>query len=205
MDAPRTLFQPVVAMMNRQIAVSTPARELCAELDGRTFAVQVRDSSLSIALSVRDDGVVIDTGLPTDADVVVSGSLPSLVRLAGPTGESLIRDGTVELKGDAIIAQRFRRLLRFARPDLEEELSRVTGDIVAHSAGDALRRVANWGREVRATMRQNVAEYLVEEREAVPRRFEVDEFRDELGRLRDDVARFEARLKQLESAAGQRA
>jgi ubiquinone biosynthesis protein UbiJ len=47
-------------------------------------------------------------------------------------------------------------------------------------------------------MQQNVGEYLREESRAVPTRDEVVGFRDQVDTLRDDVARFEARLKAAE-------
>ena len=46
-------------------------------------------------------------------------------------------------------------------------------------------------------MRQNLSEYLQEESRAVPSRHEVDTFRQQVDTLRDDVARFEARLNWL--------
>ena len=43
------------------------------------------------------------------------------------------------MTGDTDIAEQFRDLLRFATPDLEEELSRLVGDPLAHQAGNAAR------------------------------------------------------------------
>ena len=97
-----------------------------------------------------------------------------------------------------MLAQQFQKLLRFGRPDLEEELSGVIGDVAAHGIGRFVRGIEEWGREARSTMRQNVSEYLQEESRTVPGRHEVDGFRESVNTLRDDVARFEARLRKLE-------
>jgi ubiquinone biosynthesis protein UbiJ len=48
-------------------------------------------------------------------------------------------------------------------------------------------------------LRQNVSEYLQEESRTVPSRYETDVFRKQVETLRDDVARFEARLKRFEA------
>ena len=40
-NALEPLLRPVAAMINRQITAKTPARTLCSELDGKTFALQV--------------------------------------------------------------------------------------------------------------------------------------------------------------------
>ena len=202
MDALYAVFNPLVALVNRRISESTPARRLCKSLEGRTIAVRVRNTGLALAVSVAGDSLRLTTLDDVEPDAVISGSLLSLARLAGEDGEALIRDGSVGLDGDAIVANEFRELLRHGRPDWEEELSAVVGDAAAHGVGQAVRGVGRWGREARATFRQNVSEYLQEESGALPTRFEVEEFRDAVHALRDDVARFEARLARLEACAG---
>ena len=198
MDPLEALLRPAVSMINRQIGASTPARELADELDGRVFAVRVRDTGLAIGLGVDDGAIRLTSVQDSEPDVAATGSLISLARLAGPAGESLLRDGTVEIVGDPLIASHFRKLLRSGRPDFEEELSSVVGDAAAHGVGEFMRGIGRWGREAGSTLQQNVGEYLQEESLAVPGRHEVEAFRQDVRTLRDDVARLEARLNQLE-------
>ena len=198
MDALETLLRPAAAMINRQIAAKTPARQLCEELAGRTLAIRVDKSALSVYMVVTDRALQIATTPVDEPDVIVSGSLISLARLAGPAGEELIRDGVVEITGDAVVAQRFQKLLRYGRPDLEEEISSVVGDVAAHGIGEFARGLGEWGRGASDTMRQNIGEYLQEESRVAPSRYEVNALRDAVETLRDDVARFDARLTKLE-------
>ena len=203
MDPLFALFNPVVAMLNRQIAEVTPARELCARLDTRTIAVRVRNTALAVALTASRDRLDLNTLDDAEPDVVISGSLLSLARLAGEDGEALIRDGRIELSGDAMIANDFRELLRFAKPDLEEQVASVIGDTAAHGIGDVVRNIGRWGRAARDTVRSNVGEYLQEESRSVPSRYEVDQFGDKVQRLRDDVERAAARMARLEAGREQ--
>jgi len=198
MDALESLLRPIAQLINRQIAARTPARELCAELDGRVFALRVPQSALALYFIAGETGLSLSTDYVDEPDVVLSGSPLALARLAGPAGEDLIRDGTVQISGDAVLGRRFQKLLRYGRPDLEEELSGVVGDIAAHRVGETVRGVGRWAREVHATMRQNLSEYLQEESRAVPARYEVEVFSEEVQALRDDVARLEARINNLE-------
>lgn len=197
MNSLEPLLRPVAAMINRQIGAKTPARELCGELDGRTFALRVADTTLAMYLTVDDGAVILSGAYVDDPDVVATGSAISIARLAGPAAEDLIRAGAVEIEGDAVLASQFRKLLRYGQPDLEEELSTVIGDVAAHGIGEFLRGVSGWTRSASTTMQQNIGEYLQEESHAVPGRHEADEFRADVDSLRDDVARFEARLKKL--------
>jgi len=201
MDPLESLLRPVTNVLNRNIRETTPARELCRKLDGRTVAVRVRDTALAVYFEIRDGEIRLRTDSDADPDVVLTGSLLSLARMAGPGNDaangSAIRDGAIDLTGDAYTAQAFQELLRFAKPDFEEELSGIVGDAAAHRAGELARGLRDWALEARETIGSNVREYLQEESRAVPSRFEVDKFAADVDALRDDVARLEARLDRL--------
>lgn len=202
MNQLETLLRPLTALLNRQIQAKTPARELCAELEDRVFAIRVKDTALAMYVIVGPGEIFLASEYSDDPEVVISGSLLSLARLAGPKGDETIRDGAVDLTGDEQLALQFQNMLRYGRPDLEEELSGVVGDVVAHTVGEFARSVGRWGKETRSTLRQNVSEYLQEESRTVPSRYETDVFRQQVESLRDDVARFEARLKRFEAECG---
>jgi len=201
MDALETLLRPVATILNRNIAATTPARKLCLELSGAVVAVRLRDSSLATWFVVHDDMLELVSSSEQEPDVVITGSLLTLARMAGPSSAALIRDGSLDLTGDAETAQQFQRLLELARPDLEEELSGLVGDATAHQLGNFARGLARWGRDARATMGANVREYLQEESRDAPSRYEVDKFAANVGVLRDDVARLAARLTRLQGDA----
>lgn len=197
MDVLSTLFRPLTHLANRRIAEQTPARELAAELEGRTFAVRIRNTALAVYVTMRGGKLDVASRYDDEPDVAITASLITLSRLSGSDAEALFRDGSVDITGDAETAALFQRLFRFARPDLEDELSNVVGDVAAHQAGKAARGLAGWGRQVAGTMERNVGEYLTEERRALPARPEFEAFREDVEALRDDVARAEARLARL--------
>lgn len=199
-----SLLRPIAALLNRQIEAKTPARELCAELAGSVFAIRLKDSALAMYFTIAADHIILSSEYDKEPDVVISGSLLSLASMAGPAASAGIREGDVRLEGNALLAQKFQKLLGFARPDLEEELSGLVGDAAAHSIGTFVRSVGDWGKDVRSTLLQNVSEYLREESREVPSRYETEAFRSSVGALRDDVARFEVRLRQLETSLNPR-
>lgn len=202
MNPLETLLRPLAAILNRQIRAKTPARELCAKLEERVFAIRVKDTALAMYIIVGAGEIFLASEYSDDPDVIVSGSLLALAMLAGPEGDAALSDGSLDLTGDEELALQFQELLRHGRPDLEEELSGAVGDVVAHAVGDFARNVGRWGKEARSTLRQNVSEYLQEESRTVPSRYETDAFRKQVESLQDDVARFEARLKQFEAERG---
>ena len=189
-----SLLHPIARVLNRNIRESTRARELCERLDGKLIAIRVRDTGLSGYFDIDRNGLFLGTNHDGEPDVVITGSLVALALMAG---EDSIRDGSLDLTGDAATAQAFQQLLEHARPDIEEELSAVIGDTAAHGLGEFARGVGRWARETRSIMGDNIREYLQEESRDVPSRYEVEQFSRRVNQLRDDVDRLAARVGRL--------
>ena len=200
MNPLQAALRPVASVLNRNIRETTPARELCRKLNGTVVAVRVRDTALATWFIVRDEKLELATDHDAEPDVLITGSLITLARMAGNSGLSALRKGELEITGDAHTAERFQRLLALARPDVEEELSGIVGDAAAHRMGEVARGLGTWAREARATMGANIREYLQEESRDVPSRYESDRFASDVATLRDDVDRLEARIAHLRGA-----
>lgn len=198
MNPLESLLQPVARVLNKNIGESTAAREQCARLDGKVIAIRVRDTALASYFAVDDETVSLSSEHDAEPDVVITGSLVTLALLAS---EDSIRDGSLDLTGDAATAQAFQQLLTHAKPDVEEELSGVIGDAAAHTLGQFARGVGRWARETRSIMRDNIREYLQEESRDVPSRYEVERFSKDVNVLRDDVDRLAARIDRLLDAS----
>ncbi|MDH3613573.1 MAG: SCP2 sterol-binding domain-containing protein, partial [Gammaproteobacteria bacterium] len=201
MDPLETLLRPVTNILNRNIQETTPARELCQRLDGTTVAVRVRDTALAMYFEIDDEVIVLATESASEPDVIITGSLLTLARLAGASEQSAVRNFSLDLSGDAETAQAFQELLAYVKPDIEEELSTLIGDVASHRAAEISRGVVNWARDARRTFGSNIREYLQEESGDLPSRYEVQRFTRQVDSLRDDVARLEARLNRLVGGA----
>ena len=196
------LLRPFERILNRNIAGSSRARALLAELDGRSLELRFAATPLRIRLAASQDALAVAPAGEAQADAVIEGTPLSFLRLASGDAAKSIRAGGMDVKGDAEIAEGFRRLLEAARPDLEEELSRLTGDAAAHYAARFAREALDFGRRAGDILARNVSEYLSEESRDVPVRIEVEEFLDGVDRLREAVDRFEARVSAVERSRG---
>jgi ubiquinone biosynthesis protein UbiJ len=184
-------------VLNRNVAGSRRAQELTRRLDGRALELEVTNTPLKIFMEARDGRIVLAERRDTPADARLAGTPLSLLTLAGPGAEGRLRSGKVRIEGDAEIAQAFRELLEQTRPDFEEELSQIIGDVAARRVANLAREVLAFGRRAGDSLATSAAEYLQEEGRDVPARIEVEEFLREVDRLRDDVERLEARLTRL--------
>ena len=193
------LLTPLETILNRNIAASRRARTLCEQLAGKVLAIHVLGMPVSLYFKVEPEMVSLSLTHEGEPDATLSGSPVGLANLTGAKPESAFRSGSVRIEGDAETAQAFQELLKQAEPDFEEEMSRVIGDVAAHQVGNLARGALAFGRRAAETLAQNVGEYLQEESRDVPARTEVSEFVEAVDRLRDDVERAEARLRNLET------
>jgi ubiquinone biosynthesis protein UbiJ len=189
----------LAGVLNRNVAQSGRASALAAQLDGRVLALVLEGLSLTLYFRVHDGRISIDT-VHTDApDASLAGTPIALLSLAGPGAEDRVRGSSIRITGDAEVAQRFRDLLAQSRPDFEEELSRLIGDVGAHQVAGFARSFFGWGRKAADSFATNVAEYLQEEGRDVPARVEIEEFLEAVDDLRGATDRLEARLQRLET------
>ena len=195
--ARRLLRGPAQQVLDHGVARSTTAAELCRRLEGRVLQVDGGSEVLAMHFLVTGEQLAMEPGYHSDPDATLTGSPLSLARMSGPDPQRVIREGDVTISGDAEVAEQFQYLLELVRPDLEEELSRFTGDAVAHEAGRFARGLAGWADNAGRSVGRSVAEYLTEESQALVTRVEADEFCADVDTLSADVDRLEARLRIL--------
>ena len=193
------LLGQLATVLNRNVAQSTRATSLAAQLDGRVLALALEGTPVTLYLKVGDGRIAIDTRHDGVADARLAGTPLSLLSLAGRGAADRMRSVGIRIEGDAEVAQRFQNLLQQAQPDFEEELSRVVGDVAAHQVANVARGIFDWGRKAADSFSQDVAEYLQEEGRDVPTRVELEEFLESVDHLREAADRLEARLARLES------
>src|SRR5437016_3484625 len=105
-------------LLNRGLPRSPRARQLCAQLEGRSIALEIRAiTRLRVASTGQTLAVTRDDA---PADATLTGGPLSLLALAGESADAVL-PGEVAIGGDAQLAQKFRELARLLRPDLEEE------------------------------------------------------------------------------------
>ena len=182
-------------LLNRGLPRSFRAQEICAKLNGRSLALTVPGIA---RLRLTSTGVTLRTSFDADrADATLTGGPLGLLALLGASAQTALQRGHVAISGDAEIAERFRELLELLRPDLEEELSLLTGDVPAHLLARLTRAGAAWGTQAAGTALTNLAEYLAHESVDLVSRNEGEQFLRGVEELREGVDRAQARLERL--------
>jgi ubiquinone biosynthesis accessory factor UbiJ len=185
------------AAFNRNIAASTQAAALTRRLEGTSLQVDV-DGITRVRALCFGGRLALVGGDDTPADAVISGSAPALLQMLKGGAASAQARTSVQIRGDAEIANLYRELFTAARPDLEEELSRWVGDMPARHLSQLARSVRTWARRARRTAGENIAEYLQEEGRDLVTKTELEEYLSGVDGVREGVDRLEARLKSIE-------
>jgi ubiquinone biosynthesis protein UbiJ len=194
------LNETLANLLNRGLPRSPRARQLCAELTGKSVAIVIRDiAHFRVSSNGQTLGVSRDAG---PADATITGGPLSLLALAAESAQAVLQRRDVTISGDTEVAEAFRELARLLRPDLEEELALVVGDVPAHQLGRLARLTAGFGRRAADTTLRNLAEYLGHERADLVPRQEGEQFLRGVDTLREGVDRLQARLDVLARRRG---
>jgi ubiquinone biosynthesis accessory factor UbiJ len=193
------LTEKIQALVDRHVDGSPRARELLAALEGRRLQVKVKFTPWTVGANAAGGRLVLARHAEGAADVVISGTPLALLALSREVPADVIRRGDVRLDGDGEVAEKFQELLALLRPDLEDELAQVIGDVPAHGAASLVRRVMGYGRSVARTQAQNVGEYLAHERGDLVPRAEASAYLQGVDALREQVDRVAARVGALEA------
>ena len=202
-EAGQAAVVAVEQMLNAVISMDEVTRQRLAELHGRRIAIEFKEWNLTLLFVPDAQGrLQLSTDDVDAADATIRATpfdFAETMRMERK--EDQVFKGKITLDGDTRLAQRFSDILAMLEIDWEEQLSKLTGDVAAHQLGGMLRRFQRWARRNQRVMRDNLGEYLTEEKQLLPTAFEVTEWRGEVDRLRDDVDRLAARVVRLLSAA----
>jgi ubiquinone biosynthesis accessory factor UbiJ len=184
---------PAAAAVNHVLRSAPLAMERLRRHAGRTAEFHV--GPLVFALTVQTTGEVLAAVPGAARDLTVRISPFLLPRLAAGE-EAAFRD--IAMQGDMELAQDISYLARNLSWDVEEDLSRVVGDIAAHRIVGTGRAVSEWGRDAALRAAQGAAEYWTEESPLIASRVKVEGFVRGVSELRDAVERLEKRIERLE-------
>lgn len=197
---PTAVTASIEAALNAVLQLDEDTVARLARLQGKVIAIEFSGLDVALYLIPEADRLTVYGRFEGEADTTLRGAPLALMRmgLTKHAGDVLFA-GDVEISGDVELGQEFSEILDALDIDWEEHLSHITGDLVAHKAGNVIRNVISWGRQTVDTLGQDVTEYLQEENEALPNRDEVEAYLSMIDELRTDVDRMEARVQRLQS------
>jgi len=179
--------------LNHLLRQNTWAAEKLRMHAGKTIRIAVPPFTSTLTVDGNGEFLSAAAASPIDAEIQLS---------AGAALRMLLQNGAAShaamLQGDMELATSVGKVLQGLRWDLEEDLSRVVGDIPAHQltqTGSHIRQ--ELGRKA-SSLAGMFAEYWLEEQPLIAKKRHLDQFSRDVDTLRDDAERVTKRLEALE-------
>jgi ubiquinone biosynthesis accessory factor UbiJ len=186
------LSQPAISALNHLLVQSGWASQRLVRFAGKTARFNI--APFSFACAIQKDGTLCAAAQDAHADAscVIPPSLLPRLALRDETAHAQITSS-----GDTALLAEIFYLSRNLRWDAAEDLSRVTGDIIAERAVQFAKSGQQQISAAALNLSQALSEYWTEERPLLAKPTQIAAFAQRVDVLRDDVARLEQRINRL--------
>jgi len=204
LSLPQIVIASFETAFNHYIALDPDAMPRLEDMEGKIIAIEITGINETLYLFPGMDGIMVMSDFDGEADTTLSGSPMSLARLSvSKNAMPVLFSGDVKISGDTRLGHQFKKVLAGLNIDWEEQLSRVTGDMIAHQLGNGVRDFTNWFKRSTQSINLDMGEYFQEESQVLPSRAEVDRFISNVDSLRSAVDRLQARIDRLKNNSQQ--
>lgn len=207
MQLPAGVQKGLQSAINRYLRLDPDSNARMAALNGRCIGIELVGLDLQLFIHPGEQGIRLSDHLDADAeaDTILRGTPLGMARLGlGQDTEKTLFSGAVTISGDVETGQTFKGILDAMDIDWEEQLSKLTGDVIAHQLGNGARRIGTLLKHGRRTLQQDIGEYLQEELRVLPSRIETENFSSDVTRLSIDADRLAARIRRLQDTSATR-
>jgi len=116
----------------------------CALLEGKVIGLDITGLGLSLYFMPGAEGILVAGYYEGEPDTRLRGSPFGFAKLMLGSREDALFEGAVVIQGDTEAGQLFQDILSATDWDWEEQLSQVTGDVIAHQAGNVARKATQF-------------------------------------------------------------
>ena len=191
----RPLANAPIAFINHVLRSQPWALQKLRPFVGKSILFQAPLFKLRLVIQANGEFESAVSDAAIDATIAVTP--PVLARiLAGDRSAYTL----VDAQGETALVSEIAYLASRVRWDVEEDLGRVFGDILAHRMVQAGAGLLAWRKEASLHLARNFAEYWTEEQPLLAKPREVHAFIRMVDVLRDDAERLEKRLDRLTTA-----
>jgi ubiquinone biosynthesis protein UbiJ len=187
------------ASINHLLRGADWARERLRDFAGNSVRFTVPPLS-SATFTLQPDGTLLEAAADAEIGATVTVSPSVLFRLV-MLGDEGAR-AQVDVGGDAALASALTSVFAGLRWDVEEDLSRIVGDIAAHRIVQTGSQMWKWQARAMDSLAGSFGEYLTYERNVLASRQGVSDFVAAVDTIRADTDRLEKRIERLAQGRG---
>lgn len=191
-----TLLKPFEYAINTALKQDPDTRARLTAFEHRSIVVNIEDWHQFVHITFHQQSVQLSHNDEENTDLLISGTALSLIKL-GEHPDNLF-SSSIRIHGDVQFAKQLQDVLDGFDFDWEQQLARITGDVVAQPLAYGLKQGFSWLKSTRESLQMSLSEYLREEAQLLPDKIQIEDYMLAIDKLRADCDRLEARIKRLE-------
>ncbi len=160
---------------------------------GKTVRLCI-SSFFNIVLTVQTSGELSAAMSSATVDTTITLTPGLLLRLLAHDEEVYRK---ISISGDSVFAEELLCISKNLHWDVEQDLSRIMGDILAHRVVRISKDLKQWHNKTIRNLSETLVEYWMEEQPLLAKSVRVHEFICEVGALKDDVEQLEKRVEKI--------
>ncbi len=194
-----TLPPPVARLISRALAKAIKhdpdSQKKLKSMAGKVVDLVIMPIEHHLPLAILEDRIEVLSSVPETVDTTISGKPTSLFAMS--QNQHIPGLDGVSINGDATAGQFIADFLKQLKPDWEEALADVFGDVPGYRISETLKTAKTIGSNLINTFFNNSKEYLLYENQELVRSDEMEQFLDDVDDLKSDTARIEQRIEAL--------
>ena len=154
--------------------------------------ILIKISELSIFFKVNKKGLLEHISQVKDPDASISMPINSFIN------QIIHKENKgIAIKGDIDLAKEVSEILKKTKWDVEEDLSKIIGDVAANRLGILGGKFLNESKKVTISIAEAFKEYWEEEKPLIAKKTRVQQFLAEIDNINEDVERIEAKINNI--------
>ncbi|MCX4187412.1 ubiquinone biosynthesis accessory factor UbiJ [Methylophaga sp. OBS4] len=191
------LLKPIELAVNAALRQDPDTCERLQAFEQRSIVVNIEDLHQFVHVCFHQQSIQLSHSDEENTDLLISGTAFSLLKL-GQHPDNLF-SADIHIHGDVQFAKQLRDVLDGFDFDWEQQLARITGDVIAQPLAHGLKKSFSWLQASAQSLQQTTAEYLREEARLLPDKSQIDDYMKAIDELRADCDRLEARIHRLDN------
>jgi ubiquinone biosynthesis protein UbiJ len=187
------MFKPLITRFLQHITQQNSwSRPYLTPFSGKVL--QFDFSILKTHFIILEDGSFSLAGDTAIADAVIYIPPSLALRLMVQDESAKLQ---IKIDGDTHLATELSKILQQMRWDIEEDLSHLVGDIAANKLVSGGQKLAQETKTQTINLAEMLSEYWQEEKLVIAKKWQVEQFVQEVDSLKSDIARFEKKLQKI--------
>jgi ubiquinone biosynthesis protein UbiJ len=186
-------------MLNKALDLDPATRLQLNAQTSKSLLLNIQYPHLSILVFFDEAKVRLTPAedyLSLEPTATVTATSFDYIKQAFNKDQAITQSG-LQLEGDIFFLQTLQQIGLTLDIDWEFGLSQVIGDIPAQQIGQGIRSLFNFAKQAAQSFLSQSSEFLHEDAQFLPRKWQVDDFIEEVQELRTDIERLEARIHLL--------